>query len=388
MDVLVNASNLFKGGGVQVAASFVVESLANPKGISWHYALSRAVADEVTEQVGLPVRVEVFESSPARDRQQRQRLQLLEASIEPDIVFSVFGPAYVNFQAPHLLGVAAGWVTHSSQLAYSMLPSWVGKFKTMLASIYKGYWLRRANRWVVEADNARLGMRKRLALPLSKVDVVPNACASLFLNADIAPAKRPEQGDTVRLIYVSANYPHKNIPFVPRVARELKKLQPELDFKFVLTLPPGEADLALGDLVKLGVEQNIENVGRVSLTELVELYRKAHICFMPSVLETFSATYVEAMALGRPIIASDLDFAHAVCEDAARYIDPADPSAAARSIVELLASEGIWNECIRRGNSRLAELPTARQRYEMYIESIRATVSGENNIAAEIEREI
>ena len=122
MDVLVNASNLFKGGSVQVAASFVVESLTNTKGIAWHYALSRAVADEVAEQAGLPECVEVFESSPARDKSQRQRLKLLESSIEPDAVFSVHGPAYVNFQAPHLLGVAVGWVTHSSQLAYSMLP--------------------------------------------------------------------------------------------------------------------------------------------------------------------------------------------------------------------------------------------------------------------------
>ena len=76
---------------------------------------------------------------------------------------------------------------------------------------------------------------------------------------------------------------------------------------------------------------NASILTKVPLSKLPELYRNSDICFIPSVLETFSATYVEAMATGRPIVASDLDFAHAVCQESAVYFDPRDPVAAAEN---------------------------------------------------------
>ncbi len=388
MDVLVNASNLTKGGGIQVAASFVVESRSNPKGINWHYALSRAVADEVSG-LGLSLEgVEVFEVSPSRNRKQRLRLRKLEQSINPDAVFTVFGPAYVRFRASHLLGVAACWVTHSTWLAYSTLPGWFDKLTALLSSVYRGWWFRSADRWVVEAENARSGMAKRLGIPSGKVDVVPNTCATMFAQANVTPASRPTDNDPVRLIYVSAYYPHKNLDLIPRVAAALKAEHPARNFSFILTLPPADAEKVLEAAEELEVSSYIDNVGRVPLNQLVELYQRSDICFMPSVLETFSATYVEAMATGRPIVASDLDFAHAVCRDSAIYFDPRDPAVAARRIVELLDDESMWQQCISRGKARLDTLPTARQRYEQYVESIYATLDSRSPIAAEAKKEL
>ena len=46
---------------------------------------------------------------------------------------------------------------------------------------------------------------------------------------------------------------------------------------------------------------------------------------MPSLLESFSGTYVEAMYYRIPIFTSGLDFAREVCGEGATYFDPHDP---------------------------------------------------------------
>jgi len=375
MDVLVNATTLIIGGGIQVAASFISESINDNRGIRWHYAISRQVRDEL-QSLGVVIPdAHVFEISPSRSKVSRRRLSALEKELAPDVVFSVFGPAYVDFQAPHLCGVAVGWVTHASWLAFAALPGWVARIKMLLICAYQGYWLRYADRWVVEAGNAKAGLQRRMRVPLADIDIVPNTCAAVFMQTGMEAAQQPENTDTVRLLYVSAYYPHKNFEFIPDVAVALTRLMPDRDFEFVVTLPEDEPGLQrlMNRARSLGVEHMIRNAGRVSLHEVIKLYESSHICFMPSLLETFSATYPEAMALGRPVVTSDLDFAHAICGDAAAYFTIGDANSAAKSIINLLQSSEKWKGCIRRGREVLAGLPDAKRKYELYVQTIRAT---------------
>ena len=68
MDVLVNATTLVKGGGVQVATSFIVEAeRAAAADIRWHYAVSPQVADELAAFGVQPERMTVFPDTPARN---------------------------------------------------------------------------------------------------------------------------------------------------------------------------------------------------------------------------------------------------------------------------------------------------------------------------------
>lgn len=375
--VLINASNLVKGGAIQVAASFISQSLKDPAGISWHYAVSEQVATELKSLGFSAAGMSVISESPAHSSASRKKLLVLERQLDPDVVFSVFGPVYLRFRAPHLMGVAVCWVTHSTWLAYSALPGWFRRLRAFARGIYSGYWLRFADRWVVEAENARRGMHRRLGIPLRRVAIVPNSCAEVFRDAEVPPAEVPDENSVVRLVYVSAYYAHKNIEIIPEVAADLRRLAPERRFEFVVTLPESEPALATirTKAAKLGVENSVVSVGRISLPQVIDLYRSAHICFMPSLLETFSANYPEAMSLGRPIIASDLDFAHAVCRDAAVYFDPSSSIAAANSIIDLINDRQRWRDCIEKGYQVLNSLPTSRQKHEMYVDAIRDTAT-------------
>jgi glycosyltransferase involved in cell wall biosynthesis len=376
MDVLVNATTLVKGGGVQVATSFVVEAeKAKARDIRWHYALSKEVVAELAALDIVPERMYVFEDSPARNKKCRQTVLRLEEQLRPDVVFSVFGPAFVKFRSPHLMGMGNGWITHSTWLAFRSLGSLQKIVKQFAGAVYKGYWARFANRWVVEATNSRDGMVRRLHIEPAAVAVVPNSCAALFGDAKVPDAVFPILGKTVRLLYLSAWYAHKNIQSIPYVAAELKRLAPERDIKFVLTVPNDEPGLAglLDDALRLGVMEAIDNRGRVPLADAAGLYASADACFMPSLLETFSANYPEAMVTGRPIIASDLDFAHAICGDAAKYFTATSPAAAAQAILELLNDRSAWEELVASGRTLVAELPTPQSKYARYEELIRET---------------
>jgi len=346
-------------------------------GIAWHYAISPQVAEELASLGADPSAVTLFTASPTRDKVQRQQLYALEKRLQPDVVFSVFGPAYMKFRSPHLCGVAVGWVTHSTRLAFAALPNWLARAKTFLTCVYKGFWLRYADRWVVEAESARDGMRRRIGVSPDNVDIVENSCAAVFNAADLAPSRSPDSGEVLRLVYVSAYYPHKNIEFIPAVAEALRRKAPDQGLEFIVTLPDDEPGLQrlLADAAARGVSDCIRNAGRVSLRQIIELYRDAHLCYMPSLLETFSATYPEAMALGRPIVTNDLDFAHANCGNAAVFAAPNDADAHADAILGLLRSSSDWDACIERGIARLAELPDARRKYELYVQAIRATAA-------------
>lgn len=377
MRVLVNATTPVKGGGVQVAAAFICEAARADTDINWDFAVSSQVAEDLHLLQVNTADMHIFNSSPARSAAQRRRLRRLENQLQPDAVYTIFGPAYMRFKAPHLCGVAVGWVTHSTWLAFVALPGWLARMKTMALCIYKAIWLRAADRWVVEAENARQGLRRRLGISEGDVDIVPNSCAALFRAAKLDPAPRPEPEDLVRLVYVTAYYPHKNIELLPAVAAALKAMAPNRRFEFVITLPEDEPGLAtIRQLARHhGVEGEIINVGRVSHAEIIDLYRDAQLCFMPSLLETFSASYPEAMALGRPIVASDLDFAHAVCGNAAVYFRAGDPEHAAQVILSLLDDQSRWSGCIRDGYSVVNALPSPREKFELYVQAIRQTAA-------------
>jgi glycosyltransferase involved in cell wall biosynthesis len=284
-----------------------------------------------------------------------------------DAVFTLFGPAYVRFDAPHLCGVADGWITHAGRVAYSQLGSWQRKVEALLRMGYKGYWYRQANAWVVEADVARRGLIRRWRVRPDKVFVVPNTCGDGYF-AVKSEMRRPGPGERLRIGCLSAYYVHKNLELIPEVARALRAVRPALDFEFVLTLP-GECEgwrEIERRATSAGVSRYIRNVGPVRVADGPAFYEACHMVFLPTVLETFSANYPEAMAMKRPMVTTDLPFARDACGDAAEYFEPLNPHGAAAGILLLVDSEKRWRELVLAGERRLAALPRSAERLSLY----------------------
>jgi glycosyltransferase involved in cell wall biosynthesis len=207
-----------------------------------------------------------------------------------------------------------------------------------------------------------------VGIPDDRVAVIPNAYSEVFSGAAAVPPGVPPDG-VIRVLTIANPYPHKNLPIIPSIAKALEALAPEREFRFIVTLPEGGEEVMRfwRAVDRLGVRDMIENVGRLRLDECPAWYSKASIVLLPTLLETFSATYPEAMKMGRPIVTPDLDFAHDICADAAIFYPPLSARKAAEAIRQLVADPDLYRTMVERGYEQLKRFPSPEQKYEMQL---------------------
>jgi len=129
------------------------------------------------------------------------------------------------------------------------------------------------------------------------------------------------------------------------------------------------ARLGRGSLVALGrgpEEQALDALGRkllgekrylrtaVPRSEMPRWYAAADCFTLPSRTESFGLTYVEAMACGKPVVATDDAVRREVIGEAGRFCDPEDLDAYARALGEVLGQS--WGEGAENRPRRRAEL--------------------------------
>lgn len=125
--------------------------------------------------------------------------------------------------------------------------------------------------------------------------------------------------DKKYFFYPASYSTHKNFEIVLSLLKLIK--EKNLPYVLVLTL---DFDIASEFLEKIKSANldNVINLGKVNLELMPSLYKQVDALFFPSLLETYGLPYIEAMAFEKPILTSNLDFAHAICDDLAFYFNP------------------------------------------------------------------
>ena len=170
----------------------------------------------------------------------------------------------------------------------------------------------------------------------------------------------------VRLLYPTVYYPHKNLEILLDLAGLIKTGR--LAYRIVTTIDP-ETDaskLYLDSIVDRGLQDIIINVGQVPLNQMHSLYKQCDALLMPTLLESFSIVYLEAMHHGLPIFTSDMWFAHAVCGDAAIYFDPFDAKGILSAIEKVMPDPSVKIRQINSGNRQLALFPSWEKNFATY----------------------
>lgn len=122
------------------------------------------------------------------------------------------------------------------------------------------------------------------------------------------------------------------------------------DFKFLISLP-SENDLfkkIKKKSKKLGVFDKLVNLGQLNLNSVYQQYKKCDCLFLPTLIEIFSATYLEAMAMQIPVVTTDLHFAREICGEAALYFDPLCAEDASLKLDEVLKNKNTKNDLIKK----------------------------------------
>ena len=225
---------------------------------------------------------------------------------------------------------------------------------------------RRARRVCVQTQTMADRLSRTWGIPRERMSIVPNGPSAFLQDQAAGPGGAVRSPWTI--LAIGNPKPTKNLEIVPPVGRALRDAGQGAG-RFVMTFGSDDEPYLQpfrAALETWGEAIPIERVGHVPHQELAPLYREADVVFLPSLLESFSATYVEAMHFGVPLVTSDYDFARDICGPAAEYVDPLDPEDCARGLLRVLTDEGRRTELRDAGFQRVEQFPDWAGRYRLY----------------------
>lgn len=119
-------------------------------------------------------------------------------------------------------------------------------------------------------------------------------------------------------------------------------------------ISPGDTD----SLAKADIEW--ENYVALSRAQLVEQYRQADMVMFASTYEGFGLPIVEANAIGRPVITSNICAMPEVAADAACIVDPFDVSSIRAGVERLRTDSGYCRQLVAAGRNNAERFRVAR----------------------------
>jgi glycosyltransferase involved in cell wall biosynthesis len=165
-------------------------------------------------------------------------------------------------------------------------------------------------------------------VPAERFFVVPHGFEHASFKPDVA-AKKP--ADVKRILMVSHYNYFRNFETVLKgVAAYRQRHGDNVELVLTTKLGAGVKDhrydttQAAALIDSLGIADCVTMLGTVPHNELAPLYQSADVVVCPSYAESFGHPMVEAMAMGRPIVASDRRLQREMCGDAALYFSTFD----------------------------------------------------------------
>jgi glycosyltransferase involved in cell wall biosynthesis len=159
-------------------------------------------------------------------------------------------------------------------------------------------------------------------------------------------AQKNGDPETLRLVFVSHYNYYRNFETLLRALFLIKQQLAPRAVKLFLTCDlssPSHSGIyspksAAKLLARLGLRDNVVDLGPVPYEQLHELYAASTLYVTAAYAESFAHPLVEAMASGLPVIASDLAVHRETCGSAAVYFPRFSPEALAKCVVETSSS--------------------------------------------------
>lgn len=280
--------------------------------------------------------------------------------------------AVKNFSPDFLLGLGNFGLTkppcpqalmiHNSYLFYDYgkvrkfdLLTWI---KVKFQKLYLRSQLPRTHLVFCQTETIQNRLRDRFDY-CGETVITPNV-APEFTKFDSFNRKTPQLlkhcDDKFKLFYLTRYYPHKGIESLVEMMDEYRD---ELsDFVLIITVEEGQhknAKRLLEKINQANLEDRILNAGYLEQSQLPSFYESCDALIMPTRLESFSVTYLEAMYFGLPILTSDLDFAKEICGDAAVYFNPWSVESIKDVVLEVKNNPSLRAELMERGKKRLSK---------------------------------
>lgn len=225
--------------------------------------------------------------------------------------------------------------------------------ESRLEHAMQGLVLRRADAIVALAEREAERLGERFGIPRDRFTVIPNGLdLSLY-----GPAAEPVRCTEIELLAVGQLAPYKGHRYLLEAVASLSGRLPSLRVRIVTHQPElrPEVDALIAEL---GLGDRVEIEGPLATKELIERYRSCDLLVQPSLAECFPVTVLEAMACGKPVVATSVGGVAEEIGDAGLLVPPADVQALAAALERLAGSP---DELRRRGDAGLRRV---RERYD------------------------
>lgn len=186
--------------------------------------------------------------------------------------------------------------------------------------------------------------------------VIPTPISDVFFNRSKQDFRKTNSRN-IKLFYPSSYASHKNHDILIEVSKliELKNLP----ITIYITVDANDAH-KITKYISDSRVSNLVNLGTLQMNQIYDYYNFSDALFFPSYLESYGFPLYEAMLLGRPIIASDMDFVRCACGDHIQYFDPFDVASIIAALEKFYISS--WSEKFDYSD-RLVSIPNWNEFY-------------------------
>jgi len=177
------------------------------------------------------------------------------------------------------------------------------------------------------------------------------------------------------VLFVGRLEARKNPAVIVRAAPAVLQEIPDAKFVFV-GRDNGERDALRAIADAAGIAASIELTGWLDGTDVAVLRGQVRLCVVPSTWESFGLVVTEAMAAGRPVIASRIGGMSEIVRDGETgiLVDPEDPAEWARAMLRLLRDPSLASAMGARARAdvrdRFSPEEAAAKREDVYLRSL------------------
>jgi len=277
-----------------------------------------------------------YECHPSGDLWERYKLPKLLERERADLFH---GPA---FRVPHTRCPCPTIVTVYDMTCWRCPSDYPLRFRH-----YMRWLIRRSCKWadaIIATSHATAGdLRDLLGLPESKVHVIYGAADERFRPAETIDRQRlasihPALAEPY-ILTVGTVEPRKRIPLLV-AAYEKARARASLHHSLVIVGKKGwKSRKTLRAMARSSAASSIRYLGYVGEDDLVAIYQGADLFVSASRFEGFGLTVLEAMACGRPVVATAGGALAEIVGDAGLVVEGEDADPLADAIASLLTDK-------------------------------------------------
>ena len=236
------------------------------------------------------------------------------------------------------------------------------------------YWFKRLNGLIAVSPAARQYASRFFP---GEYRIIPNGIDVDHFSMDRPPIKGLDDG-RLNILFVGRLEKRKGLRYLLEAYGRLKWDFPDIR---LVVVGPGNLDK---DCYRILSERNLSDVvflGNVPYRELPRYYRSADICCAPATgRESFGIVLLEAMASGRPMVASRIEGYSTVLKHGEQglFVPPKDGTSLAEALALLIRNPELRHQMGKRGRETVEQYrwDAVAQQVMDYYEDIKRSANG------------